>query len=98
MSRIVKTRKEYKKEIEDIIDGLKCPKDFRCYRLGLEYLCKAKDIGMESFLICSEEDPQQCRFAMSFGTSFFCTCPLRIYIAKELKGGKEKSLPLQSVV
>ena len=37
------------KEIEEIIGQMKCPKDFRCYQCGLEVLCKAKDIGMESF-------------------------------------------------
>ena len=36
-----------KQEIEKIIGGIKCPKDFKCYKSGFENLCKAKDIGIE---------------------------------------------------
>jgi hypothetical protein len=90
MSNPVKMTAEQKKEIEDIIDGLQCPKDFRCYTSGFTNLCKSADLGMESFLKCLENDPQQCKFAMYFGTDFFCTCPLRIYIVKKLKDKKKK--------
>jgi len=75
----------YKKEIEKIIGEMKCPIDFRCYKTGFENLCKAKDIGIESYLECLEKDPQRCKFSVSFGHSYFCHCPLRIYIAKKLK-------------
>ena len=37
------------KEIEEIIGQMKCPKDFKCQKLAFNVLCKAKDIGMESF-------------------------------------------------
>jgi hypothetical protein len=37
---------------------------------------------MDSFLKCLEENPQQCEFAMSFGYSYLCKCPLRVNIAK----------------
>ncbi len=73
------------KQIEEIIGQMKCPKDFRCWKSGLEVLCKARDIGQESFLECLEENPQECKFSLSFGYSYFCQCPLRVYIAKELK-------------
>lgn len=73
------------KQIEEIIGQMKCPKDFRCWKSGLEVLCKARDIGQESFLECLEENPQECKFPLSFGYSYFCQCPLRVYIAKELK-------------
>jgi hypothetical protein len=36
------------KEIEKIIDGLKCPKDFICYTSGFENLCRAQD-GIRTF-------------------------------------------------
>lgn len=73
------------KQIEEIIGQMKCPKDFRCWKSGLAVLCKARDIGQESFLECLEENPQECKFSLSFGYSYFCQCPLRVYIAKELK-------------
>jgi hypothetical protein len=36
-----------KKKIEEIIDGLKCPKDFLCYKSKFDSLYIAKDIGMK---------------------------------------------------
>jgi hypothetical protein len=76
---------DYAKEIEKIIDNLQCPKNFKCSRLGLERLCKAKDMGLESHVLCLEEKPNQCKFASPFGGRYFCLCPLRIYIVKKLK-------------
>ena len=55
------------KEIEEIIGQMKCPKDFRCYQSGLEVLCKAKDIGLDTYLECMEVYPQECRFSVAFG-------------------------------
>jgi len=76
--------KDYKREIEEIIGGMKCPKDFKCYKLGLESLCKAKDIGVKSYLKCLEKNPQDCKFSFSFWNSSLCKCPLRVYIAEKL--------------
>jgi hypothetical protein len=30
------------KKIEEIMDGMKCPKDFRCAESGFERLCKVE--------------------------------------------------------
>ena len=73
------------KEIEAIISQFKCPKDFQCYKSHFEVLCLAKDIGLESFLECLEEDPLGCQFSLPFGyNTQFCQCPLRAYICKKL--------------
>jgi hypothetical protein len=74
---------EFEKEIAEIIGGLKCPKDFKCYRSGFKALCKARQIGgAASFLECLEEDPRECIFSKFVSTGFYlCSCPLRKYIA-----------------
>lgn len=74
-----------REEIEQIISEFKCPKDFKCYRSGLETLCRAKDVGIESFLLCLEQDPQKCRFSLRLETQYLCECPLRNYIARRFK-------------
>lgn len=74
-----------KKELEIIIGKMNCPKDFVCYKSGFKNLCKADDIGLDSLLICLEEEPTNCNFATPFGYSHFCQCPLRVYIAKKIK-------------
>ncbi|MFC1476579.1 hypothetical protein ACFL5S_01290, partial [Fibrobacterota bacterium] len=59
--------------------------DFICYKSGLMELCKAEDIGLETFLVCLEENPSDCNFSMPFGDAYFCNCPSRIFIAKKIK-------------
>jgi hypothetical protein len=76
--------KKQRQQLEEIVNGIKCPKNFRCYKSGLEYLCKAEDIGQESFLACKEKDGATCKFAVPLGKAYFCQCPIRIYIAKNL--------------
>jgi len=75
---------DHKEEMEEIIGQFECPKDFRCCNPGIGALCRARDIGLESFLLCLEEDPKGCPFSRSFGSSYLCQCTLRIYMAKKL--------------
>jgi len=77
--------KEYKRDIEEIIGKIQCPKDFRCYKSGFNALCRARDIGIESFVECLEKKPDKCKFSRSFGLMHLCECPLRIYLAKKMK-------------
>jgi hypothetical protein len=73
------------KEIEEIIDGLKCPKDFICYKSGFKKLCKVEDTGLESFLVCLNDLAIDCKFSVNFSHVYFCQCPLRMYICRKLK-------------
>jgi len=74
-----------RKKIEEIMAGMQCPKGFTCAEHGFERPCKATDIGLESHLVCIEERPSACPFALSFGNSYLCRCPLRVYLGRELK-------------
>ncbi|MHC4195852.1 MAG: hypothetical protein ACYSYU_06770 [Planctomycetota bacterium] len=74
-----------KKAIEEILGRMQCPKNFKCAESNFEVLCKAKDIGMESHLECLEPNRPRCKFSLPFGYSYFCTCPLRVYLSKKLK-------------
>jgi len=74
-----------KKQIEEIMRGMKCSKDFECYKLGFTNLGRIRDIGMETFVECLAENGQACEFSFPFGDRRFCKCRLRIYLAKKLK-------------
>jgi hypothetical protein len=76
---------DIKKEAEAIIGGMRCPKGYRCYVSGFDNLCRARDIGIESYLECLEKNPKSCAFSFPFGLIYLCQCPLRIFIAKNLK-------------
>ena len=78
-----------RKKIEEILGGLKCPKDFKCSQAGFDTLCKAKKIedGVAFYLECLEKDTQQqCIFARHIPIEDFyiCSCPLRRYIADKI--------------
>ncbi len=75
----------YKKKIENIVCRIHCTKDIKCYEANIENICKAEDIGLPMHLVCLEEKPQTCNFSLSIGKEFYCGCPLRFYIARELK-------------
>ncbi|MHA2428698.1 MAG: hypothetical protein ACXADB_11810 [Candidatus Hermodarchaeia archaeon] len=73
---------EHVQRIQDLIKD--CPRDRKVSKLGFEIPCKAKYIGLESHFECLEKD-FTCRFSLSFGYDYFCICPVRVTIAKELK-------------
>jgi hypothetical protein len=75
---------ESSKQIEEIMGGMKCPKDFACFESGFEVLCRARTIGTEQFLLCLEENPLHCKF-VSVEHGYSCQCPLRLFIATKLK-------------
>ena len=75
----------HKEAITEIIDGLECSKGFVCYTSRLKKLCRARDIGLGSYIVCLEKVPEECNFfAVVFGDKHLCQCPLRIYIAKKM--------------
>lgn len=83
---------EQKRQIEEIIETMDCPIDFDCYKSGFESIrnCKPTIIGSDGVLDCSKAGcpkgkQKVCLFKYSFGSGFFCKCPLRMYTAKMLR-------------
>jgi len=78
----MKITQEHKTEIEDIISGMACPKDFKCYKSGFEDLSKAKVFQDGELIECLDDSSSLCKFSFGFGSGYYCKCPLRKYIAK----------------
>jgi hypothetical protein len=78
---------EVEREIEQLMAGMECAKDFDCYRSGFERLCKARDDGLKEHVWCMEEAgvSRGCGYSLSFGKGMLCKCPLRVYLAKKLE-------------
>ena len=70
-------------EIKELIG--ECDPGCKCHGRGLEKLCKARDIGLETFVECLEDDPFGCSHAICYGTMFYCSCPPRVEIAKRFE-------------
>jgi hypothetical protein len=78
-------KKDSKFEIQEKINASICPKDNKCCKSKFYDICKAEDIGLESFIICLMKNPKKCVCSFSFGDTYFCKCPLRVYISKEFQ-------------
>jgi hypothetical protein len=61
------------------------PEGCKCHESGIERLCKAKDLGLELFVECLEENPSECTSSFTLEDSHYCYCPLRVYIVNKLK-------------
>jgi len=63
--------------------------DFECYKSHFGVPCKAKDIGLATYLECLEENPRDCKFSVkvsaSFSQIYLCQSPRRVFIAKTFK-------------
>jgi hypothetical protein len=85
----IQTLKKEKKDIllkmgeEEILNELKCPKDFQCYKTKYKELCKARFMGSSKILLCLEDASESCIFSSSLDGICFCQCPLRNYIANK---------------
>ena len=71
--------------VEEVMHETELPKDFKYYKPGVGFTCKAKDVGMESYLSCLEEHPLECKFSVGFfGERYYCKCAVRVYICKNI--------------
>ncbi len=78
-------REQDRVKIKKILGEMQCPKDFTCVASGMRVLCAAEDVGTTSFLRCLEEEPSDCVFAAHYRGRWYCKCPLRVYLSKNLK-------------
>ena len=72
------------KQLESIKNGVECAMDFDCLEQGAENRCSVRRVGR--LLECRREDARNCRYAVPFGRSHFCKCPLNNYVHR-LQGG-----------
>lgn len=71
-------------EINEIKKRMQCSKGFLCAKSGFSNLCRAKDVGLDHHLLCLEYAPSLCDFALLSDRKYFCTCPLRVFLTKNL--------------
>lgn len=72
------------KEVEKIMGGMKCIKDFKCHQSGFKQMGKVKCHKPMRLVECLSGDAALCNFSVPFGNSHFCKCPLRRYVAEKL--------------
>ena len=65
-------------ELDKLKKSTNCKKSFCCL-VSQKCLCKAKDIGVNGYMECLEQDPHECNFAIPFGLAYLCECSIRHY-------------------
>ena len=78
-------KQDYKEEIEKIMMGMTCQKDFECYKSGFRYLCKTRGAEKDDCLICLEDQSHTCSFSSIVGKETHCSCPLLNHISKQFE-------------
>jgi len=79
-------------DVERIMKGMNCPKDFKCAKSNFENLYKAQEFGMggKKMYLCQEKSPKNCTYSEGWGGdpahphNYLCRCSMRIYLIKEL--------------
>jgi hypothetical protein len=69
----------------EAMPGLELLKDCECYKPRLGFSCKAKDVGLDAYVECLEMYSSTCPFSVSYAHSYYCKCPARVFMAKELE-------------
>ena len=78
-------KKEIMLQIHEIKKRMKCNKGFQCAQSGFRKLCRAKDVGLRRHLLCQENGSAACDFSLLVEQQYFCACPLRVYLIKNLR-------------
>lgn len=78
-------KEEDRKKIEQLMEGMQCPKDFKCVKENFDRLCQVRKFGFDEHLECLEKNPSHCPFAVPFTYRHICICQMRMYIIEKLK-------------
>lgn len=74
--------KTHIKQTKETLAGQKLLAECERYKPGVGFICKAKDIGLDSFVQCQEKDSHLCVFSIRYAHSYFCKSPARVHAAK----------------
>jgi len=78
-------KEEQRKQVEELIDRLDCPRGFKCYKSGFDDLPEGKGEDEARFIYCMEKNMTECEFFLPLSDLKICQCPLRLYIASMLR-------------
>jgi hypothetical protein len=68
----------------ETVPGIGPVRDWKYDNAECEFSCKAKDIGLDSYVQCLEECSHMCAFSVRYAHSYYCKNRARVYAAKQL--------------
>jgi hypothetical protein len=75
---------EQKKIIKRKIERSKCTKAIKCIDTDFMDVAPVRSVAACELLECYTDRARTCRFALPFGSTYFCRCPVRAYLFREL--------------
>lgn len=81
---LMPVEEEQKEVIRKKIEACGCTKDTKCIDTNFEDVAPVKSVAAGELLECYTDRAKRCQFALPFGRTHFCRCPVRAYVYKEL--------------
>ena len=83
-------KKEHSEIISKIMKEVDCSRKFECYRSNFKKSRKAEDKEMEGLVSCFFETAENgtsksCRDSVFSDGVKYCSCPLNVYVTKNLR-------------
>jgi hypothetical protein len=58
--------------------------DWEYEKAACEFSCKARDVGLDSYVECLEESSHMCPFSIRYAHAYYCKNPARVRAVKQL--------------
>jgi hypothetical protein len=68
----------------ETLPGERPVRDWEYDKAEREFRCKAKDVGLDSYVECLEECSHMCPFSVRYAHSHYCKNLARVFAAKQL--------------
>ena len=75
---------EQKEILREKIQECQCTKEVKCIDTGFQNVAPVKSVAAHELLECYTDRAKTCKFALPFGATYFCRCPVRAYLYTEL--------------
>ncbi len=72
-----------KEEIKQKIKACECTKKIKCIDTNFQDVAPVKSVAAGELLECYTDRAAGCKFALPFGGTYFCRCPVRAYLFKQ---------------
>ena len=79
----MKLSNEQKEKLKEITTDANRPFELECLDDDFGSVSDINQMGDTDLFECRDEKAKGCKFAMSFGYSHFCKCPVRLQLKKE---------------
>ena len=75
---------EQKEILREKIRRCGCTKEVKCIDTDFQDSAPVRSVAAGELLECYTDRAKKCQFALPFGATHFCRCPVRAYLYREL--------------